>query len=211
MTQSFAVTHPSEPNYLALFSGATQGLTSDACPQTYTAPNVASALIAAHHSFVGYSEGLPSVGYLGCSSGEYARKHNPWSDFSAVPAADNQPFSSFPTSYSQLPALSFVIPNLLDDMHDGTIGAGDAWLKEHLSGYVTWARANNSALILTWDEDDHSQNNQIPTIIIGAHVKVGRYSEHVDHYRMQRTLEYLFGVTPTPKNSTVSPITDIWN
>src|SRR5262245_25706402 len=36
MTQSYAITHPSQPNYLALFSGSTQGLTDDSCPHSYT-------------------------------------------------------------------------------------------------------------------------------------------------------------------------------
>src|SRR3954471_7835218 len=85
MTNSFAVTHPSEPNYLALFSGSTQGLTDDSCPHTYGAENLGHQLISAGRTFVGYSESMPSDGYTGCSSGAYARKHNPWVDFPAIP------------------------------------------------------------------------------------------------------------------------------
>lgn len=68
MTQSFAVTHPSEPNYLALFSGSTQGLTDDSCPHTYSAENLGHQLTAAGKTFKGYSESMPSDGYTGCSS-----------------------------------------------------------------------------------------------------------------------------------------------
>src|SRR4051794_26349510 len=80
-TASFAVTHPSEPNYLALFSGSTQGLTDDSCPHSYSAPSLGDQLLGAGLNFTGYSESLPSPGYTGCFSGAYARKHNPWVDF----------------------------------------------------------------------------------------------------------------------------------
>ena len=69
LTQSYAITHPSEPNYLALFSGSTQGLSDDSCPHDYTGPNLAGALLARGLSFTGYSEDLPAPGFTGCGSG----------------------------------------------------------------------------------------------------------------------------------------------
>lgn len=212
MTSSFAISHPSEPNYMALFGGSTFGLTSDQCPVSEgNAANLGSELLAAGHTFVGYSEDLPSTGSTTCASGGYARKHAPWVNFSNVPAADSVPFSSFPTDYSTLPTLSFVIPNLTDDMHDGTISQADSWLNTNLSSYATWAQTNNSVLIVTWDEDDYSQSNQIPTIITGQHVKPGQYSETINHYTVLATLEQIYGLTPVGSSAGVSPITDIWN
>ncbi|MDQ2837198.1 MAG: putative Ig domain-containing protein [Actinomycetota bacterium] len=209
-TQSFAVTHPSEPNYLALFSGSTQGLTSDSCPNTFTGANLGSELIAKQLTFTGYSETMPSNGYTGCTSGNYARKHNPWVNFSNVPAASNLTFGSYPTSYSTLPTLSFVIPNLQDDMHDGTVAQGDTWLQQHIDGYAQWAKTHNSLLVLTWDEDDNSANNQIPTILVGAQVKTGSYSETINHYSVLRTLEDAYGLPYAGASSTATPITDVW-
>ncbi len=84
-TDSRAITHPSEPNYLALFSGSTQGVTDDSCPHRFAAPNLAAELIAAGRTFAGYAEDLPATGSAVCSAGEYARKHVPWTDFSNVP------------------------------------------------------------------------------------------------------------------------------
>ena len=160
MTRSFAVTHPSEPNYLELFSGSTQGITDDSCPNNFTAANLGGQLLAAGRTFVGYSEDLPSAGYTGCTSGGYARKHNPWVMFADVPAASNQPFSAFPQGHFQdLPTVAFVIPNLGDDMHDGSIQTADTWLKTNLDAYVQWAGSNNSLLILTFDEDDNGAAN----------------------------------------------------
>src|SRR5258708_7006333 len=120
-TQSFAIEHPSQPNYLDLFSGSNQGVTTDNCPQTFSTENLASELAAASQTFTGFSEDLPSAGSTVCTSGAYARKHAPWINFTNVAASANQPFTSFPTDFSTLPTIAFVIPNLNDDMHDGTI------------------------------------------------------------------------------------------
>jgi len=210
-TQSFAVAHPSQPNYLALFSGSTQGVTNDSCPHTFLGPSLESQLVAAGKTFSGYSEGLPQPGSSVCTAGEYARKHAPWADFSQDESSDNQPFSSFPSDFSQLPLVSFVIPNLMDDMHDGTIQQGDAWLKTNLSAYVNWAMNNNSVLIVTWDEDDGSQNNQIATIFVGGPIKPGKYSETIDHYNVLSTIEHRYGLSALGNAAGAVPITDIWN
>ncbi len=209
-TNSHAITHPSEPNYLALFSGSTQGVTSDSCPHTFSGANLGSELTGAGLSFTGYSESMPSDGYAGCASGEYARKHNPWVNFSNVPSAGNRTFASFPASYASLPTVAIVVPNLLDDMHDGTVAEGDTWLKNNLSGYVQWAKANNSLLIVTWDEDDGSTGNQIPTLIVGANVTPGTYSENINHYNLLRTLEDFYGLPYAGASASATPITDIF-
>ncbi|NUP46957.1 MAG: hypothetical protein HOW97_06520 [Catenulispora sp.] len=208
-TQSFAETHPSEPNYLAFFSGSTQGVTDDSCPNNFSGGNLGAQLIAAGLGFKGYSESMPSNGYTGCDSGLYARKHNPWVMFSNVPAADNLTFGSFPTDYSTLPAVSIVVPNLDDDMHDGTVQQGDTWLRNHMDAYAQWAKTHNSELILTWDEDEDSGgNNQIATVITGAHVKTGTYGEHINHYNVLRTLEDFYGLPYVGASASATPITD---
>jgi phosphatidylinositol-3-phosphatase len=212
MTNSYAITHPSEPNYLALFAGDTFGLFTDACPvDKGTTANLASELLAAGQTFTGYAESLPAAGYTGCTGGEYARKHAPWADFSNVPAADSRPFSAFPRDYASLPRVSFVIPNLLNDMHDGSVAQGDAWLKANLSAYATWATTHDSLLIVTWDEDNDFSGNHIPTIVYGAHVATGRYSETINHFSMLRTLEALFHLPYLGGAAHVATIADIWH
>lgn len=209
-TNAHAITHPSEPNYLALFSGSTQGVTSDSCPHSFSVANLASELIAAKKTFTGYSEGLPSVGSEVCTSGEYARKHAPWTDFTNVPTTDNVPFSSFPTNYADLPTISWVIPDLLDDMHSSTIQAADSWLQAHLAGYLAWAKTNNSLLIITWDENNGDAGNQIPTIFVGPMVKPGQYKEDINHYNVLRTLEAMYGLPYAGNSNSVTTITDVW-
>ncbi|MEZ0067989.1 hypothetical protein ABIA32_004013 [Streptacidiphilus sp. MAP12-20] len=212
-TASYAVAHPSEPNYLALFSGWTQGVTDDSCPHSFPGPTLGSELPAAKLTFAGYSESMPSPGYAGCTAGDYARKHNPWANFPALPASVNRTWSAFPADaagFASLPTLSFVVPNLQHDMHDGSVREGDDWLHAHLSAYAAWAQAHNSLLVVTWDEDDNSASNQIPTIVLGAGVRPGTYAEPLDHYRVLRTLLALYGLPPIGESANRAPVTDIW-
>jgi len=212
-THSYAITHPSQPNYLALFSGSTQGVVGDSCPVELTAPNLAADLIAAGKTFTGYSEDLPATGSETCSSGDYARRHVPWTDFRNVPGSVNQPFSSFPAAdFSLLPTVSFVIPNLCNDMHDCNVATGDSWLQTHIGGYARWAMTHDSLLIITWDEDDGSQSNQIPTIFAGQLVRPGTYTEPITHYSVLATLEAAYGL-PRAGDRTAQaqpPIANIW-
>jgi hypothetical protein len=209
-TSSSAITHPSEPNYLDLFSGSNQGVIDDSCPHWFATATLESELIAKGKTFTGYSQGLPAVGSKVCTSGLYARKHAPWTDFSKDLPKDNQPFSNFPTTFSKLPTVSWVIPNLDNDMHDGTIQQGDSWLQQHLLAYVTWARKNNSLLIVTFDEDQGTTANHIATIFVGPMVKPGHYSEKINHYRVLRTIEDMYGLGHLGKSAGVLPITDLW-
>lgn len=211
-TNSHGVAHPSQPNYLALFTGSTQGVTDDGCPQNLgPRPNLAQQLQQAGDSFTGYSENLPTPGYTGCTgSGGYARKHNPWVDFSNVPAASNLPYTDFPTQLSRLPTVSFVIPNLCHDMHDCNVATGDRWARSHLPSYVTWARTHNSLLIVTFDEDDGASTNHIPTFLIGPTVKPTTVSQPIDHYNVLRTIEDMYGLDPLGQARNASALNG-WN
>jgi phosphatidylinositol-3-phosphatase len=206
-----AVAHPSEPNYLALFSGSTQGVTDDRCPLALGArPNLGRQLLDAGRSFVGYSEGLPTVGFTGCSSGDYAAKHNPWVHFGNLPASVNQPGHAFPTDYRQLPTVAFLIPDLCNDMHNCSVQVGDTWVRNHLDGYARWARDHNSLLIITFDEDDNHSTNQILTMITGVGVHTGRYTTHLTHYGVLATIEDLCGLRRLGAAATATPAIGIW-
>lgn len=211
-TASYAQTHPSQPNYLALFSGSTQGVTGDSCPQRFSAPNLASELIAAGLSFAGYAEGLPATGSPVCAAGRYARRHVPWADFSNVPASASRPFSRFPRGhYTRLPTVSFVIPDVCHDMHSCPVSSGDHWLQADLGGYARWAMTHDSLLIVTFDENDGSAGNRIPTIFAGQVVRPGPYPMRISHYRVLRTIELLYGLAPIGHAATTRTITGIWN
>ncbi|MET9874909.1 alkaline phosphatase family protein [Actinacidiphila glaucinigra] len=214
LTQSYGVTHPSQPNYLQIFSGGNQGVTDDGCytPGFSSKPNLASELIAAGKSWASYNETLPSQGSTTCSSGTYARKHNPWFAFSNVPTSTAKTFAQFPTDFTTLPKVSFVVPNLCSDMHDCSVSTGDTWLKNKLGAYATWAKTHNSLLVVTFDEDNRLSGNKIPTVLYGQPVKAGSSSATTyNHYNMLRTLEDLAGLgTHAGNAASASDITGIW-
>jgi hypothetical protein len=209
MTNSHAITHPSEPNYLGLFSGSTQGVTDDSCPHSFSAVNAGQELIAAGLTFDGYSESMPYDGYTGCSSGEYARKHNPWVNFTNVPASSNLVYNGFVTPPS---TLTIVVPNLCDDMHDCSTQTGDTWLSKNLPAILKYDKKHDGLLILTWDEADPDSNgqNQIATLLIGPMVKPGKYAQKITHYSTLRTIEDIAGVACTASACQASDIKKIW-
>jgi len=209
-TASHGTGHPSQPNYIALFSGTNQGITSDSCPNSLTAPNLATALNAKGLTFGGYAEDMPSVGFQGCSWHRYARKHAPWVNFTNVPSRFQMPFSQFPSDFRLLPTVSFVIPNLDHDMHDGTVQQADQWLRQHLDSYVHWAKTHNSLLIVTWDEDDFSQRNRIPTMFVGPMIRKGTYGQNINHYNVLRTIEDMFWIKRLGNSAEVAPVANIW-
>src|SRR5256885_1027380 len=198
----FSLLHPSQPNYLHMFSGDNQGVIDDNLPPSFSTvntatypfrtPNMAAELIAAGFSFAAYSEELESAGATDWADYDphsatnpgiyYRRKHVPWANWVAkispmpanqLPATVNLCFTNFPTDYSTLPTVSFVIPNQLHDMHDGSRKQGDDWLLANMDRYAKWAKTNNSLLIITWDEDDYNSINQIPTVLFGAGLRDG--------------------------------------
>ena len=210
-THSRAITHPSEPNYLALFSGGTHGVPGDNCPLRFTGPSLASELLAAGYTFAGYAEGLPSVGSSACSAGDYARKHAPWTNFTTVPPSVSKPFTAFPDgNFAALPTVSFVIPNLCHDMHDCPLSTGDAWLRAHIGPYAAWAMTHRSLLIVDFDENDGGPGNMITTIFYGGTIRPGRYGESITHYSVLRTIENLYGLRPLGRAARAKPITNVW-
>lgn len=213
LTDAHGVAHPSQPNYVALLAGSTHGVTDDTCPaELGDAPTLVTQLTASGRSFAGYSEGLPSPGFTGCSSpeGRYARKHNPWVDFRSSPPGTNLPLTALPADDSALPTVSFIVPNLCDDMHDCPVSVGDRWAQQHLAAYVAWARSHDSLLIVTFDEDDDQPQNHIPTMLVGPMVRPGDVGGRVDHYTILRTIEDMYGLPPLGEAARRAPLTGFW-
>jgi len=193
-----AVSHPSLPNYMAMFSGSTQGTDgSDTCI-TSSATSLAGEAAAAGVTIKGYFEGLNS-------NVLYACRHNPFSQFTDAKAYQAD-FSTYPSDYATLPQISFVVGNTADDMgDDGTITLGDSWDQANLAGYAQWAKTNNSLLIIVSDESSTDPNyhtnmpgengNNVPLIAVGAGVTPGSINgDYYDHYSLLRTLEDYYGL-----------------
>ena len=101
----------------------------------------------------------------------------------------DKPFSKPPAQ------VVWIVPNMCNDMHDCGIAIGDRWAKKNLPKLIAWDQANNGVLIITFDENDGSPGNQIPTILVG-NVNPGQYSQTINHYNVLRTIEDLYGLKP---------------
>lgn len=193
-TDSNEVNNGGLPNYLALFAGSTFGYTASSCPVSLTQNNLEEQLEKAGKSFTSYSQSMPSDGYTGCTSGAYTRTHNAIANFTNTNGAEkNKTFGSFPTDYSKLPDVSFVVPDNNNNMKTAgatgnAVKSGDEFMRTKLKGYVDWAKNNNSLLVVTWVENGQT-TSRIPTIMYGANVKPGQYSQKINHFNVAAMIQ----------------------
>ena len=188
-TNYHALTHPSYPNYLAMTSGSTQGVTSD----TLGFFNVPSIFSQADPSWRSYEEFMPT----GCDhtfrtgtnppSQYYVGRHNPAASYSALPVGaptsgdcptNDEPLGTTSTGALQhdvssgaLSRFSFVTPGLCDDMH--TVPAGDTSCPDIIKGGDNWLStwlplltsgpdytSGNLLIDVVWDEGRGGSNGE---------------------------------------------------
>jgi hypothetical protein len=197
-TQSFGITHPSLPNYLALFSGSKQGVTNNNCSNgPFNAPNLYARMAQAGLTIKGLMEDLPYHGFQGCTYSHYLKKHNPFPFFTGIPGSAWVVYNGLP---AVVPNFAFIVPNSLHDMHDGAtlaekIRRGDRWLSRNLPQFIHYANANNGLVILTMDEGLVA--NHIPTLLIGPRIADGATNHiQVNHYNVLKTITDNFGLRP---------------
>jgi hypothetical protein len=196
-TSYHAVSHPSLPNYLAMTGGSTYGITDDNDPSAHriTATSVFQQLGSGWRS---YEESMPSA-CLRTSSGTYAVKHNPAAYFTSLTgcSAQDVPLPSVPSFAARL---TFVTPDLVHDMHDGTVAQGDAWLSAFVAGVVASPeyRSGSLALFVVWDENggtDSGPSNQVPCLVVAPSVRPGtRDATTYTHYSLLASIEDLLGL-----------------
>jgi phosphatidylinositol-3-phosphatase len=224
-TASYAVTHPSLPNYLALTSGATHGIESDCTSCRVSAPNIVDQLEAARLSWKAYMEDLPHPCFLGASAGGYAKKHDPfayYTDISSNPARCKRivPLTALASDLRSgtLPAYSFISPNLCDDGHDCSLATADRFLARTMPA-VIHELGPHGFLVLTWDEGTldtgccgGAHGGRIATIVAGpAVVRGARGAQPLDHYGVLATIERALGLpllahAADPHAGTIAPL-----
>jgi hypothetical protein len=216
-TDYHGTTHPSLPNYLAATSGTAQGslpaTTYLDCDVSVICDMTVGSIFGQGESWKAYEESMPSNCYKS-NSGEYAVRHNPAVYYTSLSgcASKDVPYTQLPTDLADnaLPAFSFITPNLIDDMHDGTIAQGDAWLAGHLPAILNSRqyRSGTTAVFITWDEgsggypiedcDNTSVTDTsciVPTIVISPSTPAGTTSgPFFDHYSLLGTTEQLLGL-----------------
>ena len=219
-TQYFANTHPSIGNYFVLTTGVVVTNNESGSPAMVTADNIVRELLAAKKTWKSYAESLPSVGYLGGDVYPYAQHHNPFVFLqdAIVPTQVNNivPLTQLTTDLAnnQLPNFSFILPNQLNNAHDGTLAQADTWLQQNIGPLIaspTFQR--DGLLILTFDESDSSdlQNGggHIATVVISAHAKKGFQSTtFYQHESTLREVLHALGVAKFPGNAASAPDMD---
>jgi hypothetical protein len=199
-----ALVHGSQPNYIALFSGGLQGVKGNESV-SLPARNIADQLEAVGESWRVFAQNVPPNCYLGSTAtggpdgpGTYARKHEPaisFGDINNSPArcAEIKNFTSFDPMVANF---ELIVPNLENDMHNGTTRQGDNFLRGFVPRILASpAWQSGSPLFITWDEGKPQGDNRIATLVIAKGVTPGFRSKvpHT-HYSLLHTVEELLGV-----------------
>jgi acid phosphatase len=208
-TQYYANTHPSIGNYFMMTAG--QIITkNDSMCSTVTQDNIVRHLLSAGKTWKAYAESLPSTGYTGCGVYPYVKRHNPLAYFSDVANSSEKynlvPFTKFATDRANntLPNFSFIVPNLLNDAHDGSLSTADSWLKTNIAPLIASATfQKDGILIIVFDEsagsDTQHGGGHVAAVVIGPKVKAGSKSTTLyQHQNMLKTVMKALGLSSFP-------------
>jgi hypothetical protein len=202
-----AIAHPSQPNYLALFSGSTQGVFDDDL-HDIDAPTLADQIEAAGKTWRMFAENYPGNCSLAATAsggpdgdGTYARKHVPALSFRSITAtpsrcANVQPLGSFTPDAANF---IWVVPNLCHDMHDCPIASGDRWLASFVPKILeapAFQPGGHGLVVVTFDEGRGNDGNaEVVTVLLGPDVRAGTKSDIAhSHYSVLRTIETSLGL-----------------
>jgi len=193
----FAETHPSLPNYIAMTSGSPQGITDDNAPASHplSVPSIFSLTSGGWRSL---EESMPSNCLL-TNSGQYAVRHNPAAYYTNIRTECGSLDVPLGTTPDLSARFTFVTPNLCNDTHDCSVQTGDTWLQGFLAKVFgsPQYQGGRTAVFVTWDEDDSSMSNQIPTIVVAPSVPAGAApTTAFNHYSMLRSTEEMLGLSP---------------
>lgn len=216
-TQYFANAHPSLPNYLVLTTGLME-TSNDNFSGTISDDNVVRELVKAGKTWKAYEEALPSPGYMGDDSGLYLRHHDPFVYLSDVQNGSAQsanvvPFTQFATDLANnaLPQYSFIVPNVNDDAHNGTLAEADSWLQTNIAPLIADSAFQSSGLlIITFDEGDQTDlqhgGGQVATVIVSSAGKQGYQSKtFYQHQSVLRLVLRSSGVNSFPGLAGTAP------
>jgi phospholipase C len=208
LTQFYAETHPSLPNYLAMIGGDTYGVTFDCTSCIEDGPTLPDLIEAAGLTWKTYQEDMPSPCFAGAEAGDYAMKHNPFVYFkpirldavrciwSVVPLTQ----LSVDLTAGTLPNYVFITPNQCNDAHDCPVNIADSWLKGLMDQLLPPLDVEGKPylIVLTWDEGqgNHSccglpaeAGGRIATILVSPQVKNGfEDATPYTHYSLLKTI-----------------------
>ena len=195
-----AVTHPSQPNYLALLSGSTQGVTDDGVHEV-NGPNLLDQIEAKGRTWRVYEQNLPGGCFTGATaSGGYARRHDPAMSFTQISGSPSRcanitDLTNFDPNAANF---EFIVPNTCNDMHNCGAPEGDRFLKSFVPGILaSRAWKQGGVLFIVWDEGTSNLGGggRVPLLVISNQVAAGFKSAlpH-NHYSLVRTIEDAWGL-----------------
>jgi acid phosphatase len=205
----YAVAHPSVPNYLALTSGTTWGVSDDSY---HVLPNndLGTQLTKAHVSWRAYMEGMSGGGCLD-SQEPYDPGHNPFAYYGGRCPSNVVPLSDLSADLSgSTPRFVWITPDMCHDTHNCSVSVGDAWLEQQV-GQITASEAwkSGGVLFITWDEDDGSADNQVLALVVASGVGHKSSAKRYNHYSLLATVEDLLGVGRLGQAAHVTPMADL--
>lgn len=228
------VTHPSLPNYIAATSGlpysALHGFLPD-CGPGGSCQTPARSIFAQGETWRAYDESMPSA----CdraNAGNYAVRHNPAVYYTTLRgcASSDVPYSQLAAdlAHNRLPAFSFITPNLIDDMHNGTVAQGSAWLSRNLPVILGSSEYRNGSTVVfvTWDEGEGGHyaageqcatntsdvSCRVATLVISPSTKQGTRSGALfSHYSLLATTEQLLHLAKLGLAGSAATMTKAFN
>jgi phospholipase C len=204
-----AVAHPSVPNYLALTSGSTWGVTDDSY-HALPAQDIGDQLTAGHVSWRAYMEGLGSQGCLD-SPVPYDPGHNPFAYYGGRCPANVVPLTSLAADLNgSTPLFSWITPDMCHDEHSCSVSVGDDWLRQTV-GMITGSKAwtTGGVLFVVWDEDDGSADNRVLSLVVAPNQSHRVSNQPYTHYSLLATIEDLLGVGRLGKAVGAPTMTDL--
>jgi acid phosphatase len=203
-----AITHPSLPNYLAIFSGSAFNDPPDCGPGpgcAYPAPSVFGQALALGKTARSYEESMPRP----CDrsdSGAYAVRHNPWAYIPGEAAACRSgdvpagtPSGGALASAVRagtLPSVGLITPNLINDAHDGTLGQADAWLRRWIPVIMSGPDWRHGRLAIAVVFDEGEPGLRVPFVLIAPGLSGTVVGRPLDHYALTRLIDQIIGAPP---------------
>jgi len=213
LTQHYAVTHPSLPNYLAMIGGDTFGIKRNCDDCFINAPSLPDLIEASGRTWKTYQEDMPEPCFIG-SGMVYAQKHNPFVYFDPIrlDAArcerSVRPLTDLSSDLAagSLPNFVFITPNLCNDAHDCGLDVADVWLASQMQSLINFFGTTSQSflVILTWDEGQgdfsccglpEKAGGRVATILISPQVKNGfEDATPYTHYSLLKTIAEAWGL-----------------
>ncbi|KAA8893303.1 acid phosphatase [Sphaerosporella brunnea] len=210
LTNYFAVTHPSQPNYMASVGGEYFGVNHDnyqEVPQNVS--TVADLLEARCISWGEYQEDMPYTGYTAFNfpnpatkANMYVRKHNPLVIYNSVGKhADRLAKLKNTTLFwedlkaKKLPQWIFITPNMTSDGHDSSVTVAGAWTRSFLEPLLENEYFMKRTLVLVTFDENHTYpgQNRVFSILLGGAVPEYLHgtkdTNFYDHYSELATVE----------------------